>query len=365
MQQCQQQQQENKLMLEESNQPKQNDAENKLGTASFSLDENMDLILNELILPDTRIFASLLKDFNNNKDLLPNLTLPDSSHPSTSNPLSELAYKTLIIGNSEHIILDNPNNLSDFRGSYEKLKNVALALANKLNKPVSVPAFLLIDDECALESVKDLLAQKQIHPIIIESENSSAKVTPPVQAPTKPAIVASKKRASKPKANTEEQPSKRRATDHKSNKKSQPNAPSECVQTSHADNTSFDVNQKLEQIKRENKLAHAAVNSETNAQVESIINNIKSSLIAAQNQGNLNLSNQQNQVNVINNNNNTFNNNNNNTNNNVINSNDVNKNNVSGINHSLSVSNDVDLNCYSLDSNSLFNLNFNNMEWIA
>ena len=140
----------------------------------------------------------------------------------------------ILNSNNEHIILDNPNNLSDFRGSYEKLKNVAIALANKLNKPVSVPAFLLIDSEEALENVRDTLSQKQINPIIIETTNSlthsdnntnefvaSAKITPKLTAS------ASKKRAAKPKIEDQSNlndsatgpPAKKRA----SNKKTQQN----------------------------------------------------------------------------------------------------------------------------------------------
>lgn len=363
----------------------QNEFENKTNndnhqSSVIPSDDNIDSILNSLILPDTRIFASLLsKDFNNNKNIMPNLTFPEPTN--TTNPLNELAYKTLIIGNSEHIILDNPNNLSDFRGSYEKLKNVAIALANKLNKPVSVPAFLLIESEEALENVRETLNQKQINPIIIETTNSLThsgnNVNEPVQnakSASKATTSTSKKRA--PKIKVEDQsnlngqqdgpPAKKRAA----NKKSQQNntissfnnennqtqnvptsASTSCLQTPSSASSSFDVNQKLEQIKRENKLVYTTVNSETNAQVESIINNIKSSLIASQNQINANAINQYNQINL---------------NSNMVANNDTSNMNSKNVSANQSSNmNEVDLNCYSLDSNSLFNLNLNNIEWIA
>jgi len=350
---------------------------NQINTA----DENVDSLLNNFILPDTRIFASLLsKDFNNNSNIMPNLTFPEPTN--TSNPLNELAYKTLIIGNNEHIILDNPNNLSDFRGSYEKLKNVAIALANKLNKPVSVPAFLLIDSEEALENVRDTLSQKQINPIIIETTNSlthsdnntnefvpSAKITPKLTAS------ASKKRAAKPKIEDQSNlndsatgpPAKKRASNKKtqqniatiatfSNENYQtqnfvPQANTSCQETP---SSSIEINQKLEQIKRENKLVYTNVTNETNAQVESIINNIKSSLIASQNQINSNGDNTNKQVNS-------------NSSDMVAN---IDINNINNKNNAMNQSssnnnNEVDLNCYSLDSNSLFSLNLNNIEWIA
>lgn len=366
---------------------KQNEFENKSNVANnqsfFSTDENIDSILNSLIVPDTRIFASFLsKDFNNNKNIIPNLTFPEPTH--TTNPLNELAYKTLIIGNNEHIILDNPNNLSDFRGSYEKLKNVAIALANKLNKPVSVPAFLLIESEEALEDVRESLIQKQINPIIIETtnnlnqsvNNTNETVQKTKAVPKSCTASAPKKRAAKPKVDDQSNlngqqagpPAKKRA----SNKKSQQNniiatfntennqtlnvsatQNTPCLNTS-SSSTSFDVNQKLEQIKRENNLVYATVNSETNAHVESIINNIKSSLIASQSQIQMN-SNANNQYNQVN------------SNSQIISNSDINNinNKNISINQLSSNNNEVDLNCYSLDSNSLFNLNLNNIEWIA
>jgi hypothetical protein len=309
---------------------------------------------------------------------MPNLTFPEPTN--TTNPLNELAYKTLIIGNNEHIILDNPNNLSDFRGSYEKLKNVAIALANKLNKPVSVPAFLLIDSEEALENVRDTLSQKQINPIIIETTNSlthsdnnvTNEFVPSAKITAKLTASASKKRAAKPKIedqsnlndNATGPPPKKRASNKKtqqnntiatfSNENYQtqnfvPQANTSCLETP---SSSIEINQKLEQIKRENKLAYTNVNTETNAQVESIINNIKSSLIASQNQINSNGNNPNKQVN---------------SNSDMVANIDINNINNKNIvmNQSSSNNNEVDLNCYSLDSNSLFSLNLNNIEWIA
>ena len=89
----------------------------------------------------------------------------------------------------------------------EKLKNVAIALANKLNKPVSVPAFLLIESEEALEDVRESLIQKQINPIIIETtnnlnqsvNNTNETVQKTKAVPKSCTASAPKKRAAKPK----------------------------------------------------------------------------------------------------------------------------------------------------------------------
>ena len=411
-------------------------------------------MLNDLMLPDTRIFASLLsKEFNGNKNSIPNLTFPENITKTPSTPLNELTYKTLMIGNSEHIILDNPNNLSDFRGNFEKLKNVALALANKLNKPVSVPAFLLIDDEDALENVRETLSQKNINPIMIETTNTfysasdaenvnsnndqtqnqkSAKTTitttnapqptsPPSTTASKAQAVAPttvtnvKKRQSKPKNTTvtaddpsAPPPSKKRSynflTDHRTTKKTihqikqeqmlqqatlqqiQPMPPQQIQQQplnqqkQQAHSNSNEANHMCHQIKNE-AVPHMIYESQannmntnsndTNAQVESIINNIKSSLIASQNQSHSNFVTVNNQI-SSNSGKMTDESTNNNTNNKNINvasnsdgstANTITTNTNSAT--STMASNDMDLNCYALDSSSLFNLNLNNIEWVA
>jgi hypothetical protein len=84
-----------------------------------------------------------------------------------------LKFKTALIGNREHVILDNPNNLSDFRGQYGELKHLACQVANHLNKPVTIPAFLVVDDPAAIERIKRLLADKCINPVVINTQNAA------------------------------------------------------------------------------------------------------------------------------------------------------------------------------------------------
>ena len=123
--------------------------------------------LNDLLLPDTRIFASLL-----NKDARDSINTLNTGSGHKGGSLTDLTFKTVLIGNCEHIILDNLNNLSDFRGDFSKLQNLARAVANKFNKPVTIPAFFMIDDKPAVAKVKENLKEKNIYPIVIETNSS-------------------------------------------------------------------------------------------------------------------------------------------------------------------------------------------------
>jgi hypothetical protein len=86
-----------------------------------------------------------------------------------------LKFKTAMIGNREHVILDNANNLSDFRGKYADLKHLACSVADHLNKPVIIPAFLVVDDLASIEKIKALLAEKCINPIVINTQTNAQK----------------------------------------------------------------------------------------------------------------------------------------------------------------------------------------------
>jgi hypothetical protein len=134
------------------------------------LSENAIGELNEFILPDTRIFASLL-----NK----------TGQQSTSNKAGnnkrnlDLTYKTAMIGQTEHVILDNQNNLSDYKGNLVQLQNLACLIANQLKKPVTIPAFMLIEQD-NIDEIKSLFNEKNINPIVIETQmpsNSDNKVS--------------------------------------------------------------------------------------------------------------------------------------------------------------------------------------------
>ena len=150
-------------------------------------DENImpsESILNELILPDTRIFASLLNKDSNaaaaaSTAAAASCSLNQKDLANNKRVLTDLTYKTILIGNCEHIILDNLHNLADFRGDFTKLKNLASAVANRFNKPVTIPAFLLIENKLSLEKVKECLNEKQIHPIIIETSSTSTSNSTP------------------------------------------------------------------------------------------------------------------------------------------------------------------------------------------
>ena len=72
-------------------------------------------------------------------------------------------------GNTEHIILDNFYNLSDYRGDFAKLQTLACAVANKFNKPVTIPSFLLLKDDSVVQNVKKELIGNNINPLIIEN----------------------------------------------------------------------------------------------------------------------------------------------------------------------------------------------------
>lgn len=130
--------------------------------------------LNEILLPDTRIFASLLnKDQHQSGSDAAMMT-------NTANGVKKqtdlnLKYKTTMIGNREHVILDNANNLSDFRGSFGELKNLACSVATHLNKPVTIPAFLVVDEESCIERIKSMLSEKNINPIVINTGDGGAK----------------------------------------------------------------------------------------------------------------------------------------------------------------------------------------------
>ncbi|CAF0935248.1 unnamed protein product [Brachionus calyciflorus] len=132
-------------------------------------EEINETILNECILPDTRIFASLL-----NKDH----TLPNNN-PNSQAQKNEIKYKTVLIGNTEHVILDNLQNLSDFKGNFSELKNLACSVADHLNKSVSIPAFLLIDSKSSVEKIKSLLGDININPIIIDTLTQGAQQNEP------------------------------------------------------------------------------------------------------------------------------------------------------------------------------------------
>lgn len=116
-------------------------------------------ILNDCILPDTRIFASLL-----NKDH--SLPPANSSNPNQKN---DIKFKTVLIGNTEHVILDNLQNLSDFKGNFTDLKNLACSVADHLQKSVSIPAFLLIESKPTVDKIKSILNDIHINPIIIDT----------------------------------------------------------------------------------------------------------------------------------------------------------------------------------------------------
>ncbi len=94
---------------------------------------------------------------------------------------ADLTYKTVMIGNTEHIVLDNLTNLSDYRGDFSKLQTLASAVANKFNKPVTIPAFMLMTEETkAIERIKEQLMEDSIQPILIDNyeidKNSSIHI---------------------------------------------------------------------------------------------------------------------------------------------------------------------------------------------
>lgn len=130
-------------------------------TTELELLLNADSLLNDLILPDTRIFASLLNKDNNNA------TAANVSNDKKID--TNLMCKKAVIGNREHIIIDNSNNLSDYKGNFSDLKKLATIMADQFNRPVTIPAFLVVEQQSTVDSVKQMLDQKNIKPVVIDT----------------------------------------------------------------------------------------------------------------------------------------------------------------------------------------------------
>ena len=173
----------NKLPHEISQTPIENQQQTQSNQISLEksktkevIDENLlplESYLNDLLLPDTRIFASHLNKVPKDP------TSQTNSNNSNNNKrvLTDFNCKSINFGNTEHVIIDNVDDLANFTGQFSKLKDYACAIADKLNKPVTFPAFLVIDQTSSVEKIKQLLAQNNISPIIVD--NVSAQTTRP------------------------------------------------------------------------------------------------------------------------------------------------------------------------------------------
>jgi hypothetical protein len=66
--------------------------------------------------------------------------------------------------------------LSNYRGNLQELQNIACELANRLNKPVTIPSFLLVQSKQSVYQIKDLLNQHNIDPIIINTAEKNSNI---------------------------------------------------------------------------------------------------------------------------------------------------------------------------------------------
>lgn len=181
---------------------------------------SIDSILNQFVLPDTRIFSTLL-----NKDA-------DTPGPNESKARESLKCKKVFIGNREHVILDNFSNLSDFKGDFNGLRSMACSIADKLNLPVSIPAFLMIEDEACIDKIKGVLREQSINPIIIEMKSSTSlseqTVKPEEATNNEPKLVKKVIRRKKPDPDSTDSESKlvkKRRDSFKTEPNSKPSTP--------------------------------------------------------------------------------------------------------------------------------------------
>lgn len=124
-------------------------------------------LLNDFLLPDSRIFKKIFKSSTEQS--------VQQGQLKYSNEL--LTFKTVKIGNLEHIIIDNVENLNSFKGNIDKLQTIAYGLALKLNKPVTIPAYLLIktlqSQQGCLNDIENVLKEKNIKPLVISNQKTN------------------------------------------------------------------------------------------------------------------------------------------------------------------------------------------------
>jgi len=110
------------------------------------------------VIGDSRILTSSAPNF---EALLTDLHDTDNGVPRTPSNNEQITYKIVRLNNVEHVILDNAHHLANFRGqqAIERLHAFAGMLAAKLNRPVTIPAFLMLENsfEAVENGVRGLL----------------------------------------------------------------------------------------------------------------------------------------------------------------------------------------------------------------
>jgi hypothetical protein len=80
----------------------------------------------------------------------------------------------LLKGVNEHILLDNDENLLNFCNDIEKLQAFSYILATKLNKPVTIPAYLSVNLN-NLDNIQNLLKQRNVKPLFEQNKDLMKK----------------------------------------------------------------------------------------------------------------------------------------------------------------------------------------------
>jgi hypothetical protein len=110
------------------------------------------------VIADSRVLTSSAPNF---EALLTDLHDAGNGVPRTPGNNEQITYKIVRLNNVEHVILDNAHHLANFRGqqAIERLHAFAGMLAAKLNRPVTIPAFLMLEDsfEAVESGVRGLL----------------------------------------------------------------------------------------------------------------------------------------------------------------------------------------------------------------
>jgi hypothetical protein len=128
--------------------------------------------LNKYLIPDSRVLKNYLRKFE------PSSTT--SKVQFDNNKELQIAYRLVTINNVEHVLLENSENLNNFKENIEKLQSLACMLATKLNKPVTIPAYLLVKKTAGFseESVRELFRENKLTPVITELGLSEKQANP-------------------------------------------------------------------------------------------------------------------------------------------------------------------------------------------
>lgn len=127
--------------------------------------------LDKYLIPDSRVLKNYLRKFE------PSST---THKIQLDNKEQSIQYRLANINNVEHVLIENNENLNNFKENIEKLQSLASMLATKLNKPVTIPAYLLVKKTAGFseESVRELFRANKLTPVITELGLSEKQANP-------------------------------------------------------------------------------------------------------------------------------------------------------------------------------------------